>query len=79
MTEDRLTTLMNSEAYWTALAMKEQGSRFYRALGEALDAADIPNRRRIYQTWPDALWDFYLRGLRLEAGEASPSVGGSSG
>ncbi|MBB5362634.1 hypothetical protein [Deinococcus humi] len=75
MDADRLETLMAAEVYWTALAMKQQGSRFYRAIGEALEAADVPNRRRIYQTWPDAVWDFYLRGLRLEAGEASPSWG----
>lgn len=75
MSEDRLTALLGSEVYWTALAMKQQGSRFYRALGEALEAADGPNRRLLYQTWPDALWDFYLRGRRLEAGESSPSWG----
>lgn len=71
----RLETLLAAEVYWTALAMKQQGSRFYRAIGEALEAADVPNRRLIYQTWPDTLWDFYQRGLRLEAGEAAPSWG----
>lgn len=49
--------------------MREQGSRFFRALGEALDAADAGNRRRIYETWTDEVWDFYGRGLRLEAEE----------
>lgn len=52
--------------------MKEQGSRFYRALGEALDAGDARNRQLIYRTWTDAVWDFYQRGLRLEAAEAAP-------
>ncbi|WP_034383691.1 hypothetical protein [Deinococcus sp. YIM 77859] len=66
MTEDRLPTLLGSETYWTARAMREQGSRFYRALGEALEAADLTNRRRIYETWTEELWDFYKRGLRLE-------------
>lgn len=71
----RLETLLAAEVYWTALAMKQQGSRFYRAIGEALEAADVPNRRLIYQTWPDTLWDFYQRGLRLEAGDTAPSWG----
>lgn len=64
-----LEILLASEHYWTARAMKEQGSRFYRAMGEALDAADAQNRRLIYQTWPEALWDFYQRGLILEKQE----------
>lgn len=70
-TEDRLSTLLNAEVYWTARAMQEQGSRFYRALGTALEAADLANRRRLYGTWPDEFWDFYRRGLRLrdESGE----------
>lgn len=70
--EERLQTLMEAESYWTALAMKEQGSRFYRAIGDALSAADALNRRLIYETWLDTIWDFYLRGLRLEAADASP-------
>lgn len=68
-TEDRLQTLLKSTTYWTARAMREQGSRFYRALGEALDAADAGNRRRLYETWTAEVWDFYERGLRLEAEE----------
>lgn len=69
MTEDRLRTLLEAETYWTARAMREQGSRFYRALGDALEAADLGNRRRLYQTWTAELWDFYERGLRLEETE----------
>lgn len=65
----RLLTLLSAETHWTALAMKTQGSRFYRALGEALDAADQHNRRRIYTCWTDEIWDFYLRGQALEASE----------
>ena len=68
---DRLTTLLASEPYWTAQAMQAQGSRFYRALGTALEAADATNRRRLYETWPGEFWDFYPRGLELaEAGES---------
>ncbi|WP_264777122.1 hypothetical protein [Deinococcus aetherius] len=73
--QGRLSTLLGSETYWTARAMREQGSRFYRALGEALEAADLGNRRRIYEGWTDELWDFYERGLRLEAEEGSPGEG----
>lgn len=73
--EDRLTILLNSEAYWTARAMREQGSRFYRALGDALEAADLGNRRRIYSNWTDELWDFYERGLRLEVVERGSGEG----
>lgn len=69
MTDDRLQTLLRSEPYWTVRAMREQGSRFYRALGDALEAANLGNRRRIYATWTDELWDFYERGLRLEEAE----------
>ncbi|GHF30568.1 hypothetical protein HNQ07_000705 [Deinococcus metalli] len=72
---DRLAELLASEPYWTALAMKTQGSRFHRALGDALEAADATNRRLLYQTWPEAFWDFYGRGRRLEAGEAPPGYG----
>lgn len=75
MTDDRLGVLLRSQPYWTARAMREQGSRFYRALGEALDAADAINRRRIYETWTDEVWDFYGRGLRLEAGERASGEG----
>lgn len=73
--EDRLARLMTAEPYWTARAMQEQGSRFYAALGQALDAADLRNRRLLYVTWPDEFWDFYERGLLLEAAEAE-SLGG---
>ncbi|MFC4636808.1 hypothetical protein [Deinococcus hohokamensis] len=69
MTEDRLRTLLGAESYWTARAMQEQGSRFYRALGAALEAADAVNRRRLYEGWTDEIWDFYQRGQRLEAAE----------
>lgn len=72
--EQRLSTLLAAEPYWTARAMQEQGSRFYAALGQALDAADLRNRRLLYVTWPDEFWDFYERGLLLEAAEAE-SVG----
>lgn len=65
----KLRTLLAAEPYWTARAMQEQGSRFYRALGQALEAADAPNRRLIYETWTDAVWDFYQRGLRLQEAE----------
>ncbi|MBB5295091.1 hypothetical protein E5F05_12760 [Deinococcus metallilatus] len=75
MTEDRLQTLLHSEPYWTARAMREQGSRFYRALGEALEAADLANRRRIYEGWTAELWDFYQRGLRLEEAERASGAG----
>ncbi len=46
--------------------MQEQGSRFFQHLGAALAAADLANRRRIFQTWPSECWDFYQRGLALE-------------
>ena len=75
MTESRLPILLASETYWTARAMREQGSRFYRALGEALEAADLGNRRRLYEGWTDELWDFYGRGLRLEEAERSSGEG----
>lgn len=75
MSDDRLRLLIASETYWTARAMREQGSRFYRALGDALEAADLGNRRRLYGTWPDEFWDFYERGLRLEAERSSLSPG----
>lgn len=67
--DDQLATLLASEPYWTAQAMQEQGSRFYRALGAALEAADTLNRRRIYETWTAECFDFYQRGLRLAAAE----------
>ena len=66
---DHFSELLAAEAYWIARAMQEQGSRFYRALGQALEAADLPNRRRIYTTWTDEVWDFYQRGQRLAAVE----------
>lgn len=71
MTDPRVQTLLTSESYWTARAMREQGSRFYRALGEALEAADLGNRRRLYAGWTDDFWDFYERGLRLEESECA--------
>ncbi|MGI8748131.1 MAG: hypothetical protein ACR2J4_07285 [Deinococcus sp.] len=58
--------LLRSGGYLTARAMQEQGSRFYARLGAALEAADRENCRLIYATWPDACWDFHLRGLALE-------------
>lgn len=67
MTDPRLETLLAAQPYWIARAMQEQGSRFFRALGEALDAADLQNRRRIFETWTAECWDFYERGQRLAA------------
>ncbi|KQR08887.1 hypothetical protein [Deinococcus sp. Leaf326] len=66
---------MAAPTYWTARALREQGSRFYRALGEALEAADAANRRRLYAGWTGELWDFYERGLRLAELEAGPEAG----
>lgn len=65
MADPRVGTLMAAPTYWTARALREQGSRFYRALGEALEAADATNRRRLYAGWTDEFWNFYERGLRL--------------
>gem|GEM_PF-2396599 len=65
--DQRLAVLMAAPVYWTARAMQEQGSRFFQAIGAALNAADLGNRRLIYATWPDECWDFYGRGLLLEA------------
>lgn len=61
----KLDVLFGAEHHWIAYVMKEQGSRFYRALGEAIDAADQRNRRLIYRTWTEEIWDFYQRGLML--------------
>ena len=61
---------MNAPTYWTARAMQEQGSRFFQALGLALEAADLTNRRLIYRTWPAECWDFYSRGQVLALTEA---------
>ncbi|RJF73054.1 hypothetical protein D3875_17400 [Deinococcus cavernae] len=68
-TDTPLQQLLDSEPYWIARAMQEQGSRFYRALGQALEAADAVNRRRIYETWTAECLDFYQRGLRLAEAE----------
>ncbi|WP_407570790.1 hypothetical protein [Deinococcus altitudinis] len=65
--QSQLRTLMDAPTYWTARAMQEQGSRFFQALGVALEAADLGNRRTIYRTWPAECWDFYGRGRVLEA------------
>lgn len=65
----QLRTLMDAPIYWTARAMQEQGSRFFQALGMALEAADLSNRRLIFQTWPAECWDFYGRGQVLAAAE----------
>ncbi|MFC4453168.1 hypothetical protein [Deinococcus sonorensis] len=62
--------MMRGERYWTARAMQEQGSRFFQALGHALEAADRANERRIYESWTAECWDFYQRGLTLAAAEA---------
>ena len=66
---DRLNVLLHAEPHWTARAMQEQGSRFYRAMGTALEAADAVNRRRIYEVWTSECFDFYQRGLRLAEAE----------
>ena len=63
----QLQTLLASPVYWTAQAMQEQGSRFFQHLGAALFAADLANRRRVYETWPEQCWDFYGRGLLLRS------------
>lgn len=68
--DDQLQELLASEPYWTAQVMQEQGSRFYRAIGAALEAADAVNRRRIYEVWTAECFDFYQRGLRLAEAEA---------
>lgn len=77
--DPRVGTLMAAPTYWTARALREQGSRFYRALGEALEAADATNRRRLYAGWTDEFWDFHERGLRLAALEEGPAGTGMGG
>lgn len=64
-TQDRLSELLHAEVYWTARAMREQGSHFFQKLGEALERADAGNRRKIYATWTEELYDFYRRGVLL--------------
>ena len=64
--ENQLAVLTAQPPYWTARAMQEQGSRFFQHLGAALAAADLANRRLIFQTWPGECWDFYQRGLALQ-------------
>lgn len=77
MADPRVGTLMAAPTYWTARALREQGSRFYRALGEALEAADATNRRRLYVGWTDEFWDFHERGLRLAEQEEGPAGTGT--
>lgn len=63
--------LHTAEPYWISQAMQLQGSRFFRALGQALEAADVGNRRLIYDTWPLECWDFYQRGQLLAQQECA--------
>lgn len=65
LTQEQQHELRDAEVYWVAKAMQEQGSRFFRALGLALEAADLTNRRTIYATWSLECWDFYQRGKVL--------------
>jgi hypothetical protein len=67
--DSQLQTLMSAPTYWIARAMQEQGSRFFQALGAALDASDLNNRRLIYRTWTAECWDFYMRGQVLAMAE----------
>ena len=67
----QLDVLMSAQTYWISRVMEEQGSRFFQFLGQALGAADVGNRRRIYQTWPEECWDFYQRGLLLKEREGA--------
>lgn len=70
MSDERLKTLLTENPYWTVRAMQEQGSRFYRALGAALEAADATNRQLICATWLEAVWDFRQRGQHLAREDA---------
>ncbi len=79
ITPEQLNEMERAGVYWTARALQEQGSRFYRALGAALEAADASNRRLVYRTWPDALWDFYRRGQQLAAQEHGGPQGSGPG
>lgn len=72
--EKQLAALLAAEPHWIARAMQEQGSRFYRALGQALEAADARNRRLIYATWTAECWDFFERGERLRLAEEGPAA-----
>jgi len=63
--EAKLHELLKADVYWTARAMREQGSHFFQKLGEALERADAANRRKLYETWTDETHDFLQRGRLL--------------
>ena len=48
-----------TEAYHVATAMRRQGGGFVKNLGEALANADLENRKKIKDTWPE-YWKEYL-------------------
>ena len=72
--DDQLSRLLDAEPYWIARAMKEQGSHFFQKLGEALERADVRNRRLIYETWTEELAEFHRRGLVLATREEEEST-----
>ncbi len=50
----------HTEDYWTITAMASEGGSFVKALAQATRCADMQNRARIKQAWPE-LWEEYRR------------------
>lgn len=50
---------IDEEKYYVCIGMERYGGSFAKALGQALQHADMFNQRKIRDTWPE-LWQQYL-------------------
>ena len=53
------------EAHHVSISMMETGGSFVKILGNLIAHADIANRQKIKDTWPE-YWEEYLRRIHDE-------------
>ena len=54
------------EAYYVRIGIETYGGSFMNGLAQAIVHADLPNLRKIKETWPEAWEEYKVLGIDLK-------------